>query len=146
MSEFRERRIAKADHERAAFVASMGISHELDDLIKTVKFESIHALTRAELYRFGIDTRSTIEGPWALEAAPRTTLFKSALVGKADGSDFRRMGWRLACGNGDRARFTWLRPSDENAARAGSVTMSLDLEKRPSFDGAPVRGSGYEFW
>jgi hypothetical protein len=24
--------------------------------------------------------------------------------------------------------------------------MSLDLEKRPSFDGAPVRGSGYEFW
>jgi hypothetical protein len=144
--QFRERGMEKASRERAAFVASMGISRELDDLIKTVKFESIHALTRAELYRFGIDTRSTIEGPWALEAAPRTTLFKSALVGKADGSDFRRMGWRLACGNGDHARFTWLRPIDENAARAGSVTLLLDLEKRPSFDGAPVRGSGYEFW
>jgi hypothetical protein len=55
------------------------------------------------------------------------------------------VGWRLACGGGDRARFTWLRPVDENAARAGSATLLLDPEKRPAFD-RPVRGSGYEFW
>jgi hypothetical protein len=146
LSEFRERGMAKANHERTAFVASMGISHELDDLIKTVKFESIHALTRPELYRFGIDTRSTIEGPWALETGQRTTIFKSALVRKADGSGFRRVGWRLACGNGDRARFTWVRPIDKNVARAASVTLLLDLEKRPSFDSTPVRGADYEFW
>jgi hypothetical protein len=145
MSEFRERRIAKVGSERAAFVASMGISRELDDLIKTVKFESIHVLTRAELYRFGIDTRSSIEGPWTLETGPRTTIFKWALVRKADGSDFRRVGWRLACGGGDRARFTWLRQVDENAARTGSATLLLDLEKRPAFDSTPVRGAGYEF-
>jgi hypothetical protein len=145
VAEFRERGMARADRERAAFVASMGISRELDDLIKTVKFESIHALTRAELYRFGIDTRSSIEGPWALETGARPSIFKSALVRKADGSDFRRVGWRLACGGGDRARFTWLRPVDENAARAGSATLLLDPEKRPAFD-RPVRGSGYEFW
>ena len=57
--QFRERGMEKANRERTAFVASMGISRELDDLIKTVKFESIHVLTRTELYRFGIDTRST---------------------------------------------------------------------------------------
>ena len=69
VAEFRERGMAKADRERAAFVAAMGINHELDDLIRTVKFESLHVLTRTELYRFGIDTRSLSETPWTLEAA-----------------------------------------------------------------------------
>ena len=57
IADFKQRGMARADRERAAFVVSMGISRELDDLIKTVKFESLHVLTRAELYRFGIDTR-----------------------------------------------------------------------------------------
>jgi hypothetical protein len=144
--QFRERGMEKANRERAAFVASMGISRELDDLIKTVKFESIHVLTRAELYRFGIDTRSSVEGPWVLETVPRITTFKWALVKKADGSDFQRMGWRLACGGGDRARLTWVRQIDDKAARAGSVTLLLDPEKHPTFDSLRVKSSGYEFW
>jgi hypothetical protein len=144
--QFRERGMEKANRERAAFVASMGISRELDDLIKTVKFESIHVLTRAELYRFGIDTRSSVEGPWVLETVPRITTFKWALVKKADGSDFQRMGWRLACGGGDRARLTWVRQVDDKAARTGSVTLLLDPEKHPTFDSLRVKSSGYEFW
>ncbi len=43
------RGLARADREREAFVAAMGISHELIDLIKTVKFENAHVLTRPEL-------------------------------------------------------------------------------------------------
>ena len=144
--QFRERGMERANRERMAFVASMGISRELDDLIKTVKFESIHPLTRAELYRFGIDTRSTVEGPWVLETVPRISTFKWALVRKADGSDFRRMGWRLACGGGDRARLTWVFQVDDKAAPTGSVTLLLDPEKHPSFDSARVKGSAYEFW
>jgi hypothetical protein len=143
--QFRERGMEKANRERIAFVASMGISRELDDLIKTVKFESIHVLTRAELYRFGIDTRSTIEGSWALESWPRTSIFKSALVRKADGFDFRRVGWRLACGNGDNARLTFVNQVDKNATRAGSVVLLLGPEKRLAFNRSSGT-AGYEFW
>lgn len=146
LSEFRQRRIATADRERTAFVVSMGISRELDDLIKTVKFESIHPLTRTELYRFGIDTRSRIEAPWALESGHRASLFKSAQVKKEESSDFRTVGWRLACDIGDRARLTWLRPIEQNSGRVGSVTLHLDPETRAAFDGTPGRSSGYEFW
>jgi hypothetical protein len=35
-----ERGIARADRERASFIAAMGISHELVDLVRTVKFET----------------------------------------------------------------------------------------------------------
>ncbi len=62
IAEHRQRRIANAERDRAAFIAAMGISHELDDLIRTVKFENLHVLTRPELYRFGIDTRPLAEG------------------------------------------------------------------------------------
>ena len=143
--QFRERGMEKANRERAAFVASMGISHELDDIIKTVKFESIHVLTRAELYRFGIDTRATIEGSWALESWPRTTIFKSALVRKADGSDFRRVGWRLACGNRDDARLTFVNQIDKSTTRASSVVLLLGPEKRLAFSRSSGT-AGYEFW
>lgn len=66
IEEIRARDIAKADRERAAFIMAMGISHELNDLIATVKFESLHVSTRAELYRFGVDTRPFRKphGPW----------------------------------------------------------------------------------
>jgi hypothetical protein len=50
------RDIAKADRERAAFIAAMGISHERDDLIRTVEFQNPHALARSGLDRFSIDT------------------------------------------------------------------------------------------
>src|SRR6185295_9645881 len=71
MADFRQSGMANADRERAAFVVSMGINRELDDLIKTVKFETLHVLTRSELYRFGIDKRSLPETPWTFEAAAR---------------------------------------------------------------------------
>jgi hypothetical protein len=146
IEEFKERGVEKANRERAAFVASMGISRELDDLIKTVKFESIHVLTRAELYRFGIDARSTIEGPWTLESSPRASIFKSALVKKPDSSDFRRVGWRLACRKGDGARLTFLYEVDKNVKPANSVELLLGPEKRFSFlrEGGTARN--YAFW
>jgi hypothetical protein len=144
--QFRERGMEKANRERTAFVVSMGISRELDDLIKTVKFESIHALTRAELYRFGIDTRSNIEGPWTLESTPSASIFKSALVKKPDSSDFRRVGWRLACRKGDGARLTFLHEVSKDIKPANSVELVLGPQKRFSFlreGGTPGK---YAFW
>ena len=146
MSEFREHRIARADDARAAFIASMGISHELDDIIKTVKFESIHGLTRAELYRFGIDTRTFIEGLWTPEPSPRASVFKSALVKKPDSPDFRRVGWRLACRNGNDARLTFLHEINKVMRPANSVELLLGPEKRFSFLRAGGTSGNYAFW
>src|SRR4030095_12069557 len=94
------------------FVVSMGISRDLDDLIKTVKFESLHVLTRAELYRFGIDTRPLPETAWHLEAAQRPYIRKIAAAKQGDGASFRTMEWRLFCENKDRARLMFVRESD----------------------------------
>jgi hypothetical protein len=74
IEEIKARDIAKSNRERAAFIAAMGSSHELDDLITTVKFENLHILTRAELYRFGVDSRSSLKlhGRWS---APPVRMF-----------------------------------------------------------------------
>ncbi len=108
--------MAKADRERASFIAAMGISHELDDLIRTVKFENSHMLTRPELYRFGIDTRAIAETGWTLETAARPYVRKIALAKKSDGASFRTMEWRLFCENKDRARLMFIREFDKAAA------------------------------
>jgi len=146
VAEFRERGMAKADRERAAFVVSMGISRELDDLIKTVKFESIHALTRTELYRFGIDTRPLPETAWTLEAATRPYVRKVAVVKQGDGGSFRAMEWRLFCENGKRARLMFVRESDPGAAAISTVMMMAGTEKSVAFGKFPARVGKYEVW
>ncbi|WP_204276951.1 hypothetical protein, partial [Escherichia coli] len=78
------------------FIKAMGISHELVDLIRTVAFESGHALTRQELYRFGIDKRKLVETGWALETKARPFVQKFALVKKGN-DEFRTLEWRLYC-------------------------------------------------
>jgi hypothetical protein len=146
VSEFRERGMAKADRERAAFVVSMGISRELDDLIKTVKFESIHTLTRTELYRFGIDTRSLSETPWTLEAAARPYVRKFAAARQGNGTSFRAMEWRLFCENNHRARLMFVRELEQGAGGTSTVMMMAGAEKSVAFGKFPARSGNYEVW
>jgi hypothetical protein len=141
-----DRGIAKADRERAAFIAAMGISHELDDLVRTVKFENPHALTRSELYRFGIDTRSMVETAWTLQAAARPYIQKIALAKKPDDASFRTMEWRLFCENKDRARLMFIREFDKCAAGASAVIMMAGSEKPVSFGTFPARMGTFEAW
>src|ERR1700744_3230510 len=146
VAEIRERDIAKANRERSAFIAAMGIDHELDDLIKTVKFETVHLLTRPELYRFGIDKRTLSETPWMLETADRPYVRKFALARKADGSEFRTLEWRLFCENKERARLMFVREFDPGAAGAISVVLMAGSEKSVAFGKLPARAGKYEVW
>ena len=143
---FTGRGVVKADRERASYIAAMGISHELNDLIRTVKFESMHLLTRPELYGFGIDTRAMVETPWTLETAARPYIRKAALARKQDGASFRTMEWRLFCENKDRARLMFVREFDKDAAGKSSVVMMAGLEKPVSFDVFPARTGSFEAW
>ena len=146
IADFRDRGMAKADRERAAFVVSMGISRELDDLFKTVKFESLHILTRAELYRFGIDTRALPETAWTLETAARPFVRKVAAAKQRDGASFRTMEWRLFCENGNRARLMFVREFEQGAAGMSTVMMMAGPEKAVAFGKFPARVGKFEVW
>src|SRR6478609_3805398 len=146
IAEFKQRSMAQADRERAAFVVSMGIARELDDLIKTVKFESLHILTRTELYRFGIDTRPLPETAWTLEAASRPYIRKVAAAKQGDGASFRTMEWRLFCENKDRARLMFVRESDQGAGSLKTMMLMAGSDKSIAFGKYPARVGKFEVW
>jgi len=146
IAEFKQRSMAKADRERAAFVVSMGIARELDDLIKTVKYESLHILTRAELYRFGIDTRPLPETAWTFETASRPYIRKIAAAKQGDGASFRTMEWRLFCENKDRARLMFVRESGQEGGSLKTMMLMAGTEKSVAFGKFPAQVGKYEVW
>ena len=141
---FTERSRARASRERTAYVTEMGISRELADLIGTVKFETPHNLTRAELYRFGIDTRAVSETAWTLESASRPYLRKIALARKADGAAFRIMEWRLFCENKDLTPLMFIRELGNDTV--SSVVLMAGSQKLAAFNSNPARVVSYEIW
>jgi hypothetical protein len=146
IAEFKQRSMARADRERAAFVVSMGIARELDDLIKTVKFESLHILTRAELYRFGIDTRPLPETAWTFETGARPYIRKIAAVRQGDGAAFRTMEWRLFCENRDRARLMFVREAGLEGDGLKTMMLTAGSNKPVAFGKPPARLGKYEVW
>jgi hypothetical protein len=146
IADFKQRGMARADRERAAFVVSMGVSRELDDLIKTVKFESLHVLTRSELYRFGIDTRPLPETSWTLEAAARPFVRKIVAAKQGDGVLFRTMELRLSCENKDRARLMFVREHEQAAGVVSTMVLMAGSEKSVPFAKFPARVGKYEVW
>ena len=146
IAEFKQRSMANADRERAAFVVSMGIARELDDLIKTVKYESLHILTRAELYRFGIDTRPLPETAWTFETAARPYIRKIAAAKQADGATFRTMEWRLFCENRDRARLMFVREAGQEGGGLKTMMLMAGTDKSVAFGKYPARVGKYEVW
>jgi hypothetical protein len=146
LAEFRQRRTAAADRDRTAYIAAMGISRELDDLIHTVKFENLHVLTRAELDRFGIDTRPLAETMWRLEKAARPYISKFATLKNEHGPSFRTMEWRLYCDNKNRVPLMFAAETDEAAVGQRTIMMSADAAPNEEAGGSAVRSGKYEMW
>jgi hypothetical protein len=147
LAEYRKRRIAAADRDRAAFIKAMGISRELDDLIRTVKFENLHMLTRTELFRFGIDTRPLVETTWRLEKGTRPHLSKFAMRKQENGVSFRTMEWRLFCENKNRVPLMFATETDEATVGKSTILMAAGADSnRKEVGGSPVRSGKYEIW
>jgi hypothetical protein len=146
IAELRQRRTATADRDRTAYIAAMGISRELDDLIRTVKFENLHVLTRAELYRFGIDTRSLAETTWRLEKGTRPYVSKFATLKAENGPSFRMMEWRLYCDNKNRVPFMFAAEAGAAAAGKRTIMMAADAGPNEEAGGSPTRTGKYEMW
>jgi hypothetical protein len=135
----------RADREIASFVEAMGISHELFDLARTVKFEDVHFLTRQELYRFRIDTRSFAETEWTLQIGPPASIRKIAVAKKEDGG-FRTTEWRLSCQDKDHARLMFLREFENGAVGRSSVALVAGSETPPNFVWSAAKVGIYETW
>lgn len=146
LAEARRRRIAGAERDRAAFIAAMGISRELDALIRTVKFENLHVLTRAELYRFGIDTRPLAETTWRLDKGTRPFISKIAAVKKESDASFRTMEWRLYCESKKRVPLMFAGEIDAAATGKKSILMAASADLSKAAGGPPVRFGKYEVW
>jgi hypothetical protein len=146
VAEYRQRRMATADRDRTTYITAMGISRELDDLIRTVKFENLHVLTRAELYRFGIDTRPLAETAWKLEQEARPFLRKVAMLKKENGSSFRTMEWRLSCESGKRVPLTFAGEIDETSVGKSTILVTADADTDKAAGGSPLRAGKYEVW
>jgi len=69
-----ERGLERADRMLSSYVSKMGAESALLDLAKTVKFESMHILTREEIARFGIDRRVFVETPWTFNLSAKSPL------------------------------------------------------------------------
>ncbi|QOZ69610.1 hypothetical protein [Bradyrhizobium arachidis] len=146
LAEIRQRRMATAERVRAAFIAAMGISRELDDLIRTVTYENLHVLTRAELYRFGIDTRPFAEGMWRLETGARPFISKIAVTKTENGSSFRTMEWRMYCESRNRVPLMFAGDIDKASTGKSTISMTADADPNKEAGGSPVNAGKYEMW
>ena len=104
------------------------------------------ALTRSEIFRFGIDARPFVETSWILETEARPYARKVALAKKQDDASFRMMEWRLFCENKDHARLMFIREFDKATAGVNAVTMTAGAEKPVRFGSYPARIGSYEAW
>jgi hypothetical protein len=128
----------------AGYFARMGVDRGLLALVRTVKFEEMHILTREEIVRFGIDRREFVETPWRFEPGARSMVQKIVLQRNEGEKSFRTILWRVICFDRDRFELDLQRPAMPNPALS-SVSVSGS--------GAPVplsysraRTPEVEFW
>src|ERR1700722_17113687 len=143
LAEFTDNSLTKADRERASYIVAMGFGRELDDLITTIKFDNARALTRSEIFRFGIDARPFVETSWILESEARPYARKIALAKNQDDTSFLLMEWRLFCEIKDHARLMFIREFDKAAAGVNAVTMTAGADKPVRFGSYPARIGSY---
>jgi hypothetical protein len=140
-----QRGIERADRMLSAYVARMGAESGLLDLAKTVKFESMHLLTREEIVRFGIDRRDSVETPWIFENSGRSMVRKFVVQKSDKDNSYRLTQWRLICHGADRFELDFQRQATPSAGFA-SVSISNGGSKPQYFVFPPVRLAGFEVW
>lgn len=140
-----ERGLDRANHMLSNYILKMGVAGGLLDLAKTVKFESLHILTREEMVRFGIDRREFVETPWTFENDVRSMVHKSAMAKSDTGISYRALQWRLLCLNSGQFELDFQRQTTAVPA-FGAVSISGGGPKPLYLTHFPVKPSGVELW
>lgn len=130
------------DRETDGYIAAMGIDREFTRLVHKTSFDKPHALTRQELYRFGIDKRDVSDSPWeGVQAQARPSIRKWIFVKRSDGA-FELVQWRFYCGGTfAHYRFEFISPPDP-AIRNISLNVATAAGKELPFR----RGQNLKGW
>ena len=140
-----ERGHERADRMVASYIVRMGVDIGLLSLTSTVKFEDIHALTREEIIRFGIDRRERVETPWIFENIGRSAVRK-VVTRKDDGDkSYRLSQWRLFCVSTDQFELDFQRPAATSSAFP-TVLISNGGATSLYFKSPPLKAQGFEIW
>jgi hypothetical protein len=139
------RGIERADRMLSSYIVKMGADLGLLELARSIKFESMHVLTREQIVRFGIDRREFVETPWTFENNSRS-MARKAIVERNDADkSWRTTLWRIVCFNADQFELDVQRP-----VLASSVFPSLSISNGASaaqyFKSPPARLQGFEIW
>ncbi len=140
-----ERGLERADRMLSSYIFKMGAAGALLDLAKTVKFESMHVLTREEIIGFGIDRREFVETPWTFENAGRSMVRKVAIAKSEAGNSYRTLQWRLFCFTAGQFELDFQRQISARPAFA-TVSISNGGPKPLSFAFPPAKPPGFEVW
>jgi hypothetical protein len=140
-----QRGIERADLMLSKYVFKMGAESALLDLAKSVKFESMHVLTREEIARFGIDRRAFVETPWTFENSGHSMVRKVALQKDERDNSYRLSQWRLFCFNADQFELDFQRPAQATSTFA-TVAISTGGPKPLYFSFPPAKPAGFEVW
>lgn len=140
-----ERGHERADRMVASYIVRMGVDIGLLSLTSTVKFEDIHALTREEIIRFGIDRRERVETPWIFENIGRSTVRKVATQKDDGDKSYRLSQWRLFCVSTDQFELDFQRPAATSTAFP-TVLISNGGATSLYFKSPPLKVQGFEIW
>lgn len=140
------RGLERADRMLSSYVFKMGAEGALLDLAKTVKFESMHVLTREEIVRFGIDRREFVETPWTFENRGRSMVRKTVIARNDTGNSYRALQWRLFCVNAGQFVLDFQRQSSAIAPVFATVSISSGGPKPLYFAYPPAKPAGFEVW
>ncbi len=124
------RAIERLDRELAQYVVTMGVDRGLLDLIKTVKFEQMHALKRDEFVRFGIDKREFVETNWRFADRGRVS-YIDKIAQERDGKEpkgFRTLRWRLGCVDAPGMRLDYFRSNGRESLASVVIRFGADLK------------------
>lgn len=137
--------IERADRMLASYIVRMGGDIGLLELARTVKFESMHILTRDELVRFGIDRREFVETGWTFENSSRSMVRKAVVERNDAEKAWRATQWRIVCVNAEQFEFDFRRPA-QTGAFFPTLAVSNAASAARYFKSPPVKLQGFEFW
>jgi hypothetical protein len=140
-----ERGLERADRLLSGYFVKMGADRGLLDLAKTVKYESMHILTREEIIRFGIDRREFVETPWTFENNGRSMIRKFAVQKNDTENSYRVTQWRLFCFNADQFELDFQRPAAVSPSFA-TISISNGNPKPLRFAFPPAKSPEFEVW
>lgn len=120
--------LARLDGDLATYVAAMGVDRGLLDVVKRTKFEQMHALTREEMFRFGIDKREMIETAWRFNDGGRSSSVDKLVQERAGmhSNDFRTLRWRFSCLAAWHTRLDYLRTNTSDVVASVSLRFGAD--------------------